>query len=66
MVFAGAVLFMISDALLANKRFSLRPFALGQIWIMTSYAAAQFLIAAGCLSHVLDPESIRRKQAMEA
>lgn len=65
MVFAGAVLFMVSDALLANKRFSLRPFAFGQIWIMGSYAAAQALIAAGCLLHVLDPETIRRRQAQQ-
>lgn len=66
MVYAGSVLFMASDALLANKRFGFRPFDLGQIWIMASYAAAQFLIAAGCLLHVLDPETIRRRNALNA
>ena len=65
MVMAGAVLFMLSDSLLATNRFIRRRYWLPGV-IIVMYAAAQFLIAAGALEHVLDPDSIRRKQAMEA
>jgi len=32
--------------------------------IMLTYAAGQFLIAAGALAHVLDPEELRRKAVL--
>jgi uncharacterized membrane protein YhhN len=41
---AGAALFMASDAILALNRFR-RPFRSAQTLIMTSYVAAQALIA---------------------
>ena len=41
---AGATLFMASDALLALNRFR-RPFRNAQVMVMTSYVAAQALIA---------------------
>lgn len=41
---AGATLFMVSDAILALNRFR-RPFSGAQIAIMTSYVAAQAMIA---------------------
>ena len=65
MVMIGAILFMASDSLLAANRF-IRPLEWSPVVIILTYAAAQFLIAAGALEHVLDPDSIRRKQAMEA
>jgi uncharacterized membrane protein YhhN len=40
----GATLFMTSDALLALNRFG-RPFANAQTWVMSTYVAAQSLIA---------------------
>jgi uncharacterized membrane protein YhhN len=40
----GATLFMTSDALLALNRFG-RPFANAQAWVMSTYVAAQSLIA---------------------
>ena len=42
---AGAILFMVSDAILALNRFH-RPFPGAQAWVMTTYATAQTLIAA--------------------
>jgi len=64
MVMSGALLFIISDSVLATNRF-LEPFDAAPAIIIVTYAAAQFLIAAGALVHVLDPDSIRRKQALE-
>ena len=49
-VFAGATLFMISDSLIAIDRF-LHPIPLGTIWVMVSYAAAQYLIVMGVLKN---------------
>ncbi len=63
MVFVGALLFIASDSLLARDRFA-RPVPMGDVLIMVTYAGAQFLIAAGCLVHVLDPEELRRRQAL--
>ena len=45
-VLAGALLFMISDSLIAISRF-LNPIPLQAIWVMGTYAAAQFLITIG-------------------
>jgi len=65
MVMIGALFFMLSDSLLATNRF-IRTLDWSPAVIMITYAIAQLLIAAGALQHVLDPDSIRRKQAMEA
>lgn len=43
-VAAGAVLFMVSDSLLAVNRFAL-PLPLAQFWVLGTYYAAQVLIA---------------------
>lgn len=50
MVFLGAVLFMISDSILAINKF-LSPVALASFWIMLTYTSAQFLIMKGLLKH---------------
>ncbi|MCU0357404.1 MAG: lysoplasmalogenase [Cyclobacteriaceae bacterium] len=50
LVFAGAILFMISDSILAINKF-LEPVAQGGFWIMSTYIAAQFLIVQGLISH---------------
>ncbi len=64
MVFSGALLFMASDSVLAINRF-VKPMAWEPIAVIILYAAAQFLIAAGCLQHVHDPETILRKKTLE-
>ena len=64
MVFAGALLFICSDSILAIDRF-VRPFGWGPVTVIITYASGQFLIAAGCLQHVLDPETILRKKTLE-
>jgi uncharacterized membrane protein YhhN len=50
MVFGGAILFMISDSLLAVNKF-VEPIPLAGFWIMSSYISAQFLIVLGLLKH---------------
>ena len=65
LIMSGALLFMASDSMLAFNRF-IRPFAGAHAAIILTYAAAQLLITLGALRHVLDPDSIRRKQAMVA
>ena len=50
LVFGGAVLFMISDSLLAINKF-LEPIHYSGIWIMSTYISAQFLIVRGLLKH---------------
>ena len=62
-VMIGAVLFIVSDSLLARNRF-IRPFESADLLVMLSYGAAQYSIVAGSLVHVLDPEEIRRRQAL--
>lgn len=49
-VFAGAILFMMSDSLLAVNKF-LEPLAYSGLWIMITYISAQFLIVRGLLAH---------------
>lgn len=50
MIFAGAVLFMVSDSALAlNKFYS--PFAYSGPLIMLTYISAQYLIVQGTLNH---------------
>ena len=46
---AGAILFMVSDAVLASDRFA-RRFAAADAVVMTTYYAAQTLIAASALA----------------
>ncbi|HEY3430129.1 MAG TPA: lysoplasmalogenase [Cyclobacteriaceae bacterium] len=50
MVFGGAILFMISDSLIAISKF-LEPISMGGFWIMTTYISAQFLIVRGLIRH---------------
>lgn len=63
LVFAGAVLFIASDSLLATSRF-IRPLDHAPWSVLLLYAAAQYLIARGALRHVLDPEEARRRAAL--
>lgn len=64
MVLAGALLLIFSDSVLAWDRFR-TPVQWSSLWIMIPYAAAQALIAGGALAHVLDPDNLRRRQALE-
>jgi uncharacterized membrane protein YhhN len=48
LVFAGALLFMFSDSLIAINKF-MHPFATSGIFIMFLYTAGQYLIAKGCI-----------------
>ncbi|MEL6670789.1 MAG: lysoplasmalogenase [Bacteroidota bacterium] len=58
-VFMGALLFMISDSILAWDRFADQdmsiPFA--RIWIMLTYMGAQFMIVLGMLQYILSRPS---------
>jgi len=47
LVFAGAILFVLSDSMIAINRFT-QPFELARVAIMSSYFTAQYLIAIGC------------------
>lgn len=49
-VFGGAILFMISDSLIAVNKF-LEPLHLVGLWIMITYIAAQYLIVTGLSKH---------------
>jgi uncharacterized membrane protein YhhN len=50
MVFIGAVLFMISDSMIAIDKF-LSPINEAEFLVMSTYIAAQFLIVEGLLDH---------------
>lgn len=50
LVFVGAVLFMISDSLLAINKF-LQPVSSATFWIMLTYIVAQFLIVEGLIKN---------------
>lgn len=54
-VFAGALLFMLSDSMIALDRFAkdLFPIPLAKYWIMITYMGAQYLIVLGMLKQVL-------------
>jgi uncharacterized membrane protein YhhN len=57
LVFFGAILFMISDALLAINKFLIDlPFS--GLWIMTSYVFAQLLIIEGLIVHKLTTRNL--------
>ena len=51
-VSSGAVLFMISDSILAMNKF-LQPVYHAGVWIMLTYLAGQFLIVRGFIEHEL-------------
>lgn len=63
MVFIGAACFITSDSILATSRF-VRPVDHASWSVILTYAIAQYLIARGCLRHVLDPEEIRRRASL--
>ena len=63
LVLIGAFLFIASDSLLATNRF-LRTLDHASWSIILTYAIGQYLIVAGCLAHVLDPEEIRRRASL--
>ena len=50
MVFAGAILFMISDSILAISKFH-HPIKHADLMVMSTYIAAQFLIVRGLIYH---------------
>lgn len=50
LVFGGAILFMISDSLIAINKF-LEPLPMAGIWIMVTYIVAQYLIVTGLSKH---------------
>ena len=50
LTYGGALLFILSDAMLGINRF-MNPFAQAPVLIMATYIAAQFLIVKGMLSH---------------
>lgn len=50
LVFTGALLFMLSDSLIAINKF-LTPLDHAEVLIMTTYIAAQFFIIYGLLKH---------------
>ena len=49
-VFIGALLFMLSDSILALNKFY-QPLSLSSIFIMSTYALAQYCIVIGILKH---------------
>lgn len=62
--FAGAVLFVLSDSLIALEAFGpLQPSAWHAALVMTAYVAAQGLIAVGLVTGVRDVETIRSSTA---
>ena len=63
MVLVGGVLLIVSGAMLITDRFQY-PMKWAPVWIMCSYAAGHFLIAAGALAHVLDPDNLIRRKAL--
>ena len=48
LVFFGALIFMVSDSLIAIDRF-IQPVPYNTIWVMSTYAVAQYLIMIGYL-----------------
>ena len=64
MVMAGAALFIASDSILATHRV-VRVIDHAPFSVMLTYALGQYLIARGCLRHVLDPEEVRRRAALD-
>ncbi len=50
LIFFGAMLFMLSDCMLAVNKF-VGAFSMASFWIMVTYIAAQILIVQGVLAH---------------
>lgn len=50
MVFGGAILFMMSDSLIAINKF-LEPLSYAGFWVMITYISAQYLIVDGLIKH---------------
>ena len=50
MVFSGAILFMMSDSLIAINKF-LEPLSNARFWVMITYISAQYLIVDGLIKH---------------
>jgi len=50
LVFAGALLFVLSDSLIAINKFMM-PVSHAELWIMSTYIAAQYFIVCGLLEH---------------
>lgn len=63
LVLMGSLFFIASDSMLAWDRFRF-PMKEAQVWIIITYAIAQAMIAGGALAHVLDPDQLRRKEAL--
>ena len=59
LILVGAILFTMSDSLLALNKF-LQPIPLAGVWIMASYAAAQYYITKGVLANC-EEEKIENK-----
>lgn len=55
MVFAGAILFMLSDSILAINKF-LEPIAHSGLYIMSTYILAQFFLIEGLCTHLNSPK----------
>lgn len=53
---AGALLFVLSDSLLAINKFH-TPFALAGVWIMLTYCAAQYFIVNGFIKQHTNDQS---------
>lgn len=64
-VLAGTLLFVVSAGLLGMARF-VHPVDWAAPTSAVIYGAGQAFIAGGCLLHVLDPETIMRRKALEA
>jgi uncharacterized membrane protein YhhN len=56
-IFYGALLFFISDAILAYDKF-VEPIKLAGVFIMATYTVAQFLITIGAIERKLKKHSI--------
>ncbi|MBX7181459.1 MAG: lysoplasmalogenase [Bacteroidia bacterium] len=50
-VLGGAILFLLSDSIIALNKF-VHPFEYSNLAIMSTYYVAQFFIATGCLEHL--------------
>lgn len=55
LIFGGAVIFMVSDSILAINKFR-EPLAYAGSWIMLTYCIAQFMIVQGAIRHLSDDQ----------
>lgn len=65
LVLLGALLFMVHDGFLTRDRF-INPIENESILISATYAAAQLLIAVGCVWHVRSPTHMRKQEVLKA